>query len=259
MPVGRFVLDVARREPTLWPASDALCAALQVINHLQDCAPRLSPPRPRLFAVRHSRRAWRFRRDARQPTAPPFLRGAIADLARRTSELGERGAALVPRIADVRLSLEIAAIHGSRAHAWRATCKRRDPLSQRVHLGKARIRLGRRTRRPADSRSGVAPLASERGRESAEHDPSGRRPRRTVPSTWRCASCPKHQREAMFSVYRFCRAVDDIADERGLRPPAQRLAELERWRADIAAMFAGRTPPDLADLDRGSAPLWPAA
>ncbi len=38
MPVGRFVLDVHGEDRATWPASDALCAALQVINHLQDCA-----------------------------------------------------------------------------------------------------------------------------------------------------------------------------------------------------------------------------
>src|SRR5215472_1731947 len=38
MPVGRFVLDVHGESRSIWPANDALCAALQVINHLQDCA-----------------------------------------------------------------------------------------------------------------------------------------------------------------------------------------------------------------------------
>ena len=38
IPVGRFVLDVHGEQRGLWPASDALCAALQIINHLQDCA-----------------------------------------------------------------------------------------------------------------------------------------------------------------------------------------------------------------------------
>ena len=52
----------------------------------------------------------------------------------------------------------------------------------------------------------------------------------------------------MFAVYGFCRAVDDIADERGAATAAERLAALERWRADIAAMFAGRAPPHLAAL-----------
>ncbi len=37
MPVGRFVLDVHGESRDTWPLSDALCAALQVINHLQDC------------------------------------------------------------------------------------------------------------------------------------------------------------------------------------------------------------------------------
>src|SRR6202008_1101490 len=37
MPVGRFVLDVHGESRVTWPANDALCAALQIINHLQDC------------------------------------------------------------------------------------------------------------------------------------------------------------------------------------------------------------------------------
>ncbi len=59
---------------------------------------------------------------------------------------------------------------------------------------------------------------------------------------------PKDQREAMFSVYRFCRAVDDVADEPQHGSPEQRLIELERWRRDIAAMFAGEARLALADL-----------
>jgi presqualene diphosphate synthase len=58
---------------------------------------------------------------------------------------------------------------------------------------------------------------------------------------------PREKREAMYSVYRFCRAVDDIADGGG--SSAQRLAELERWRADIAALFKGRVAPSLRGLD----------
>src|SRR5690242_2563808 len=38
MPVGRYVLDVHGEAQATWPANDALCAALQIINHLQDCA-----------------------------------------------------------------------------------------------------------------------------------------------------------------------------------------------------------------------------
>jgi squalene synthase HpnD len=59
---------------------------------------------------------------------------------------------------------------------------------------------------------------------------------------------PERQREAMFALYGFCREVDDIADDRGPATAAERLAKLETWRADIAAMIAGQAPPHLAAL-----------
>jgi farnesyl-diphosphate farnesyltransferase len=43
MPVGRHVLDLHNEDPRrTHPASDALCASLQVLNHLQDCAADLA-------------------------------------------------------------------------------------------------------------------------------------------------------------------------------------------------------------------------
>jgi phytoene synthase len=47
---------------------------------------------------------------------------------------------------------------------------------------------------------------------------------------------PKLEREAMFRVYYFCRAVDDIADDRG-GSRAQRTHELEVWRHDIEELY----------------------
>ena len=57
---------------------------------------------------------------------------------------------------------------------------------------------------------------------------------------------PRPQREAMFEIYSFCRAVDDIADDLGPREP--RHAALEQWRNDIAAIYAGAPPEHLAGL-----------
>lgn len=51
---------------------------------------------------------------------------------------------------------------------------------------------------------------------------------------------PPAQRRAMFEIYRFCRAVDDLTDGRGDRQA--RLAELARWRADIDALYARASP-----------------
>ncbi|SPD68716.1 putative phytoene synthase (plasmid) [Cupriavidus taiwanensis] len=57
---------------------------------------------------------------------------------------------------------------------------------------------------------------------------------------------PAAQRQAMFQIYAFCRAVDDIAD--GDAPHAERLAALDAWRRDIDACYAGNPPAPLQPL-----------
>jgi phytoene synthase len=49
---------------------------------------------------------------------------------------------------------------------------------------------------------------------------------------------PAAERAAMFAIYAFCRVVDDVADEPGPTRDERR-AELNAWRADIGALFAG--------------------
>jgi len=69
---------------------------------------------------------------------------------------------------------------------------------------------------------------------------------------------PKTEREAMYAIYGFCRAVDDIADDY-LGDRAERASALDRWRRDLDAAYAGRDPGQAAlvaepirhfDLDR---------
>src|ERR1700677_2594207 len=85
MPVGRFVLDVHGESPATWAASDAVCAALQIINHLQDCGAdyraldRVYLPLDILAAQGVAVEA------LGAETASPGLRGCIADLARRSA------------------------------------------------------------------------------------------------------------------------------------------------------------------------------
>jgi hydroxysqualene synthase len=135
MPVGRFVLDAHGESRSLWPASDAICAALQVINHLQDCGEdyrrldRVYLPQSILEA--HGATVEML---GEQRASPQLLKG-IAELARNATEMLEQGGELVSRIVDVRLSLEIGAIHAL-ARELAGRLQRRDPLSQRVHLSK---------------------------------------------------------------------------------------------------------------------------
>ncbi len=56
---------------------------------------------------------------------------------------------------------------------------------------------------------------------------------------------PAEQRDAMFLIYNFCRQVDDIADSD--LPPERKRADLQQWRKDIDAVYAGKAPSHLAD------------
>ena len=136
MPVGRFVLDVHGQSPALWPASDAICASLQVINHLQDCAQdfvrldRVYLPEDAL------RRAGASVADLKAPRASPGLRAAIVDLAQKSGALLDQGVGLDARVGDWRLACEIGAIVRL-ARANVARLMKYDPLSERVHPSKA--------------------------------------------------------------------------------------------------------------------------
>lgn len=131
-PVGRFVLAAHGESPTLWPANDALCAALQVINHLQDCAKdyraldRVYIPLDALAARSVGIES------LGESRASPALLEVIAGLARRTNALLERSRQFAEQIKDRRLALEVGVIQ-SLAEDLAARLTRRDPLSQRVH------------------------------------------------------------------------------------------------------------------------------
>lgn len=136
MPVGRFVCDVHGESQALWPANDALCAALQIVNHLQDCGEdyraldRVYLPRDALAAEGASVE------DLGAPTAAPALRRAIAVLAARTQGLLAQSRPFARLIADTRLGVEVAIIQAL-ASDLAVKLTRRDPLSERVHHGKA--------------------------------------------------------------------------------------------------------------------------
>jgi squalene synthase HpnC len=136
MPVGRFVLDVHGESQATWPASDALCAALQIINHLQDCGPdyrRLDRVYIPLDAfARHGAHIAELGAE----TASPALLNCVRDLAERTASLLHDARPFTAQIADWRLGLEVSVIHRL-ALTLRGMLTRRDPLGEKVHLSKA--------------------------------------------------------------------------------------------------------------------------
>jgi squalene synthase HpnC len=160
-PVGRFVLDLHGESRATWPANDALCTALQVINHLQDCAKDYRNL-DRVYIPLDAFAEHGVGVEAlAQTRASAALRATIAGLARRTSDLLVRSRVFAGQIADRRLALEVGVIQAL-AESLVARLIGRDPLSQRVHhhaiemLGLAvRGGLGvaaRRLRRPSGDR-----------------------------------------------------------------------------------------------------------
>jgi presqualene diphosphate synthase len=59
---------------------------------------------------------------------------------------------------------------------------------------------------------------------------------------------PKDARGAMYAIYAFCRAVDDIADD-GTRPRPERSGQLDGWRRDIEGLYEGILTPRAAFLE----------
>src|ERR1700678_4345789 len=107
MPVGRFVLDVHGESRGTWAANDALCAALQIINHLQDCKDdyrnldRVYVPLDLLAAHGVSVEA------LGEARASPALLAALHSLAARTERLLCESDVFPLVIDDRRLALEV--------------------------------------------------------------------------------------------------------------------------------------------------------
>ena len=133
MPVGRHVLDLHGESVATYPASDGLCAALQVLNHLQDCARDLAEldrcylPRDLLEGSSETTEALKATRCS------SGIRRVLDEMLDRTEALNSAGAALPGQVRDRRLRVEVAVISGL-AYQLARRLRREDPLAQRVKL-----------------------------------------------------------------------------------------------------------------------------
>jgi squalene synthase HpnC len=138
MPVGRFMLDVHGESTSTWVASDALCAGLQINNHLQDCGKdfrdlnRVYLPRDALAVAGASVEEL----GAKRASAP--LLQCLHALAVRTEVLLDDSKSLSAEVKDFRLGLEISVIQAF-ADKIVGLLKVRDPLSETVHLSPVQL------------------------------------------------------------------------------------------------------------------------
>jgi farnesyl-diphosphate farnesyltransferase len=135
-PVGRQLLDLHGEGRVTWPASDALCSALQVLNHLQDCADdyrRLD----RVYLPLEDLAAERTGADALAAgVSSPGFRRVLDHLLDRTAELVELARGLPPLVASRGLRWESAVIVELAGRLLRRL-RRGDPVAGRVALSKS--------------------------------------------------------------------------------------------------------------------------
>ncbi|MDO9707586.1 squalene/phytoene synthase family protein [Paracraurococcus lichenis] len=218
-PVGRMLLrlhgDGANGPANA--AADALCTALQVLNHLQDLVPdrqaldRIYLPEP-WMAIAGGEAAF-F-----DPANGTRRREVLDSALDRVEEQLDRAAILPRLLKSRRLAVQSAMTIGC-ARRLVARLRKGDPVLGRVALTKADfaaalaegIRLG-----PRDA-AVVAARVSRAGSSFARG----------------MAALRGERRRALWAVYAFCRAVDDIAD--GAMPEVEKRRFLRDWRGKLAA------------------------
>jgi squalene synthase HpnD/squalene synthase HpnC len=243
MPVGRLVIELHGESRETWPAADALCAALQVINHLQDCGDdyraldRVYLPADELAAT-----GARLE-DLSALALTPALRRTIDMLLDRTAVLLVRARDLPGRVRDLRLKCETAII-AVLAERLVRLLRRCDPLATRAKLTRPQV--------AAAALAGIwrAAVGWRPDEPDALTEAMAARARASGSSFFAAMGVlPRPRRAAMYAIYAFCREVDDIAD--GDAPPEAKRRQLDAWRREINALYDGRpSHPVAAALQR---------
>jgi squalene synthase HpnC len=135
-PVGRQLLDLHRESRETWPASDALCSALQVLNHLQDCADDYRAL-DRVYLPMTDLEAEGIGLETLAAKAScPRLRRVLDNMLDRTDALVATARGLPPRVVSPGLRWECAAIVELATRLLRRL-RLYDPLADRVRLQKS--------------------------------------------------------------------------------------------------------------------------
>ncbi len=219
-PVGRLLFRLhGVTDEEAARAADALCGALQLLNHLQDLVPdrtsldRVYLPEP-WMALAGGEKAF-F-----EPASAQRRRGVLDAALDQVEERLDRAASFPRRIATTsrRLAIQSAMTVGL-ARRLLARLRACDPVVRRVALSKADFAgalLAAPTLGPSD-----AAIVAARVRRAGSSFARG------------MATLTGERRRALWAVYAFCRAVDDIAD--GAVPESEKRRFLAGWRRKLAA------------------------
>jgi squalene synthase HpnD/squalene synthase HpnC len=228
-PVGRYLLLIHGENPDTIVPGDALCAAFQILNHLQDCGDdwrnleRVYIPRRWIDAAGGEVRFF-------DPAAAELRRPILDRCLDGTDRLIEIASLLPSRLKSKGLKAEVAVML-SLVKALAERLRNGDPLQARVKLtrgdfGRAmlpglKVLAGGTPKQEADA--AIVSVAVARAGSSF---------------TKGMQILPPERRRAMYALYGFCRAVDDIADAPA--PIGDKRAELDTWRLELDRIFAGQ-------------------
>ncbi len=215
-PVGRLLLRLHGEDATqAGRASDALCTALQILNHIQD----LVPDRDALDRI-YLPLPWLAEAGSEAAFFDPdnTARRAVLDAALDRVEALLEAAAALPRLLRSRLRFQ-AAVTLDLAGRLLWKLRAADPVRGRVALSKS------------DFAAGFARLPFGAPTDAAIA--RGRVARSGSSFTRGMAVLKGERRRALFAVYAFCRAVDDIAD--AAMPEAEKRRFLGEWQDKLEA------------------------
>ena len=134
-PVGRYLLDLHGESRTGYAESDALCNALQVLNHLQDCKADYLRLNRVYLPETWLQEAGSSVEELADPAASPGLRQAIDHCLDGVEELLVSARRLPAVLGNRFLAMESAVIVAI-AQQLTHQLRRRDPLAEHVVLSK---------------------------------------------------------------------------------------------------------------------------
>lgn len=132
-PVGRFLLHLHGEDPALLALADSLCAALQILNHLQDCRADFTRLGRLYLPADWMEREGACPADLARRRSAPALRRVFDAMLEGVDGLLRDAAPLAAALADRRLAMETAAI-AAVARRLSERLRRDDPLARPVTL-----------------------------------------------------------------------------------------------------------------------------
>ena len=139
-PVGRYLLELHGEDKKHFEYSDALCNALQVINHLQDCADDLKALDRCYLPLDWCRQTGATVEMLLGTSSPPELRAVQMKCLEGTEKLLRTADKLPGKLTSRALAMESGVIVSV---AWKLVDKlrRQDPVATRVELSKPQFML----------------------------------------------------------------------------------------------------------------------